>query len=116
MENYVSYIYQNIYTQNYRLHILKYPGRVPEVDSLFFYLTGESYATYLNASFTPRFYEDLLANLTSAQLALAISTCNAITNKECMYDFMITGKADVAAATLSTNTNNIETSANLGLE
>lgn len=91
-----------------------YTGRITEAESIFFYLPGETYYTFINSSFTPRFYEELLANLTSAQLTLAITTCNSLANKECIYDFMITGQQNVAASTLSTNINNQASSSNLG--
>ena len=52
--------------------------------------------------------------MTSSELANAISVCQSLTNKECIYDFAITGQNEVAASTLNINTNNVATSANLG--
>ena len=101
-------------TSTYPSLYLHLTGRVSEADSLFYYLPGQTYSTFMNASFTPRFYEDLLANLTAAQLQIAVAACVSLSNKECLYDFMITGQQDVAASTLATNNNNAATSTNLG--
>ncbi|KAK2180866.1 hypothetical protein NP493_421g00002 [Ridgeia piscesae] len=80
--------------------------RIEELDSLFHYAPGENYSTYAKSEFTPRFLEDVLANMTSSQREMAQNTCGD--NKECLFDFAITGKEDVAEATLMTNSKNQE--------
>ena len=64
-------------------------GRIEELDSLFHYAPGENYSTYARSEFTPRFLEEVLANMTSSQREMAQNTCGD--NKECLFDFAITG-------------------------
>ena len=64
-------------------------GRIEELDSLFHYGPGEDYSTYAKSDFTPRFLEDVLANMTSSQRDMAHKTCGD--NNECLFDFAITG-------------------------
>ncbi|KAK2171616.1 hypothetical protein NP493_1050g00004 [Ridgeia piscesae] len=70
--------------------------RIAKIDSLFYYAPGESYATFARTTFTPRFLEDVLANMTPSQREMAQKTCG--NNKEC--------KEDAANATLETNSKN----------
>ncbi|KAI0210407.1 Mucin-like protein [Lamellibrachia satsuma] len=80
--------------------------RIDAVDSLFFYAPGETHATYAHTEFQPLFLEDVLANMTAAQRTKAEQTCG--NNKECLFDFAVTGKEEAAAATLATNAKNKE--------
>ena len=66
------------------------PGRIQgDVDSLFHYAPGESYSTFARTSFTPLFIEDVLKNMTAAKRAVATNMCGD--NKECLFDFAVTG-------------------------
>ncbi|KAK2173006.1 hypothetical protein NP493_911g00016 [Ridgeia piscesae] len=82
--------------------------RIEEIDSLFYYAPGERYATFARTAFTPRFLEDVLANMTISQRKMAHEKCG--NNKDCLYDYAITGKEEVAKATLDTNSKNKEDS------
>ncbi|KAK2190852.1 hypothetical protein NP493_66g04024 [Ridgeia piscesae] len=75
-----------------------------DVDSLFHYAAGESYSTFARTGFKPLFIEDVLKNMTAAKSAEATKTCGD--NKECLFDFAVTDKAEAAAATLETNAKN----------
>ena len=66
------------------------PGRVDEVDSVFYYTPPTSYSTYASTGFQPLFVEDVLANMTDSQRLKAKETCGD--NKECLFDFVVTGK------------------------
>ncbi|KAK2162840.1 hypothetical protein NP493_1501g01086 [Ridgeia piscesae] len=85
--------------------------RINQVDSLFYYVNGESYLTYAHPEFKPLFLEDVTANMTDAQKAKAKRICGD--NKECIFDLAITGKEEAAKATLATNTKNEETASSL---
>ena len=76
-----------------------YSGRIEQVESLFYYVTGESYLTYAHREFKPLFLEDVLANMTAAQQAKAKQICGD--NKECLFDFAVTG--EYQTMTLSTH-------------
>ena len=76
-----------------------YSGRIEQVDSLFYYVTGESYLTYAHTEFKPLFLEDVLANMTATQRATAKQICGD--NKECVFDFAVTG--EYQTMTLSTH-------------
>ncbi|KAK2167799.1 hypothetical protein NP493_1260g00002 [Ridgeia piscesae] len=65
--------------------------RIHKIDSLFYYAPGESYATFAHTTFTPRFLEDVLANMTSSQREIAGKKCG--NNKECIFDFVVTANA-----------------------
>ncbi|KAK2181108.1 hypothetical protein NP493_410g01020 [Ridgeia piscesae] len=78
--------------------------RIQKIDSIFYYAPGEGYSTFAHTEFKPLFLEDVLANMTDAQLQRAKQTCGD--NKECLFDFAVTGKEDAAAATLATNSKN----------
>ena len=68
------------------------PGRIQgDVDSLFHYAAGESYSTFARTGFKPLFIEDVLKNMTAAKSAEATKTCGD--NKECLFDFAVTGNA-----------------------
>ncbi|KAI0237078.1 Mucin-like protein [Lamellibrachia satsuma] len=86
--------------------------RIQKIDSLFYYAPGESYSTYAHTEFQPLFLEDVLANMTTAQRTKAEQTCGD--NKECLFDFAVTGKEEAAAATLATNSKNQATATALG--
>ncbi|KAK2190867.1 hypothetical protein NP493_66g06051 [Ridgeia piscesae] len=77
-----------------------------DVDSLFYYAPDESYSTFARTGFKPLFIEDVLKNMTAAKSAEATQTCGV--NKECLFDFAVTDKAESAAATLETNAKNTE--------
>ena len=67
-------------------------GRVSSANSIFIYLTGETYSGFNPIDFTPLFLVDILANMTSEQLIDVETTCKSLTNKECIFDYYITGK------------------------
>ncbi|KAK2161673.1 hypothetical protein NP493_1565g00035 [Ridgeia piscesae] len=54
--------------------------RIAKIDSMFYYAPGESYATFAHTTFTPRFLEDVLANMTPSQREMAQQKCG--NNKE----------------------------------
>ncbi|KAK2158335.1 hypothetical protein NP493_1807g00024 [Ridgeia piscesae] len=85
--------------------------RILAVDSLFYYASGESYSTFAHKEFKPLFLEDVLKNMTKAERDKAEKTCGE--NKECLFDFAVTGNEDAAAATLATNSKNEEAAATL---
>ncbi|KAI0239923.1 Mucin-like protein [Lamellibrachia satsuma] len=85
--------------------------RIMSIDSLFYYAPGESYWTFARTEFQPLFLEDVYGNMTTAQRTKAEHTCGD--NKECLFDFAVTGKEDAAAATLATNKKNVESAATL---
>ncbi|KAK2160812.1 hypothetical protein NP493_1626g00009 [Ridgeia piscesae] len=85
--------------------------RILAVDSLFYYASGESYSTFVHKEFKPLFLEDVLNNMTDAERVKAKATCGE--NKECLFDFAVTGNKDAAAATLATNSKNEEAAATL---
>ncbi|KAK2175059.1 hypothetical protein NP493_751g01026 [Ridgeia piscesae] len=62
--------------------------RIDQVDSLFFYVKGESYLTYAHPEFKPLFLEDVTANMTDKEKANAKKICGD--NKECIFDLAIT--------------------------
>ena len=66
------------------------PGRVNEVDSVFYYTPPTSYSTYTSTGFQPLFVEDVLANMTDSQRLKAMETCGD--NKECLFDYVVTGE------------------------
>ncbi|KAI0225835.1 Mucin-like protein [Lamellibrachia satsuma] len=80
--------------------------RIKSVDSLFYYSPGESYLTYARTDFKPLFIEDVLRDMTAERRTKAMETCGD--NKECLFDFAVTGKKEAAAATLETNSKNEE--------
>ncbi|KAI0209335.1 hypothetical protein LSAT2_005978 [Lamellibrachia satsuma] len=82
--------------------------RIDMISSLFYYPSGSDYNTFNIKNFTPLFLEDVLANMTTAQKTEAKKTCGE--NKECLFDFALTGNAAAAASGLETNTKNKETS------
>ena len=64
-------------------------GRIKSVDSIFFYAPGESYATFAHTEFKPLFLDELWNKLTVEQQEEATRICG--TNKECLFDFTVTG-------------------------
>ncbi|KAI0230808.1 hypothetical protein LSAT2_018833 [Lamellibrachia satsuma] len=82
--------------------------RIDMISSLFYYPAGSDYNTFNIKNFTPLFLEDVLGNMTAAQRTEAEKTCGK--NKECLFDFALTGNAAAAASGLETNTKNTETS------
>ncbi|KAK2190863.1 hypothetical protein NP493_66g06040 [Ridgeia piscesae] len=80
--------------------------RIDSANSLFYYAPWESYATFARAGFKPLFIEDVLRNMTAEKKTKAKETCGD--NKECLFDFAITDKAEAAAATLETNSKNMK--------
>ncbi|KAK2165542.1 hypothetical protein NP493_1362g01013 [Ridgeia piscesae] len=85
--------------------------RILKVDSLFHYASGESFSTFENKEFKPLFLEDIVNNMTNTERKKAEETCGK--NKECIFDFAVTGNKDAAAATLATNSKNEEAAATL---
>uniref|UniRef100_H3B8Y7 Mucin 4, cell surface associated n=1 Tax=Latimeria chalumnae TaxID=7897 RepID=H3B8Y7_LATCH len=73
-------------------------------NSLFFYnsSTGESWYTYNNNSFVPKFYDELLATVNKTIIQKANETCRG--NDECIFDILSTGDFSVGASTLDTLT------------
>uniref|UniRef100_H2ZSP4 Uncharacterized protein n=1 Tax=Latimeria chalumnae TaxID=7897 RepID=H2ZSP4_LATCH len=69
-------------------------------NSLFFYnsSTGESWYTYNNNSFVPKFYDELLATVNKTIIQKANETCNG--NDECIFDILSTNDFSVGASTL----------------
>ncbi|KAI0238816.1 hypothetical protein LSAT2_010422 [Lamellibrachia satsuma] len=80
--------------------------RIDSLDSLFYYAPGESYSTYARTDFKPLFIEDVLRNMTTERRTKATETCGD--NKECIFDYAVTDKAEAAAATLETNSKNVK--------
>ncbi|KAK2152978.1 hypothetical protein NP493_2378g00005 [Ridgeia piscesae] len=78
--------------------------RIQKIDSLFYYALGESYSTFARTEFKPLFLEDVLVGMTAEERRNAEKTCGE--NKECLFDFVVTGNGDAAAATLETNSKN----------
>ena len=66
-----------------------WPGRIDNLDSLFYYAPGESYLTYARTNFKPLFIEDVLRNMTTERRTKAKETCGD--NKECIFDYAVTG-------------------------
>jgi len=77
------------------LNILTYdtPGRIAREKSIFHYLEGESYDSFIVSDFKPLFLEDILANMTDTEKADLVATCQSLTNKECIFDYYITGQS-----------------------
>ena len=57
--------------------------------SLFYYPQGTGYNTFNILDFTPHFYEEVYGAMTTEQKAEAKKTCGD--NKDCIFDFAITG-------------------------
>ncbi|KAK2172014.1 hypothetical protein NP493_1002g01061 [Ridgeia piscesae] len=85
--------------------------RIQPADSLFYYAPGESYLTFARTDFKPLFLEDVRSRMTDEQWATAKQTCQD--NKECLFDYAITGKEEAAVATLATNSKNEQNVATL---
>lgn len=62
-------------------------GRVPESESLFTYEGGRSFSSYQNTGFQPNFNAPTITEE-------LIETCG--NNKDCMYDFHVTGDREFA--------------------
>ena len=60
---------------------------------MFYYLTGETHASFQDDNFTPTFVSD--ATLLASTAGMAV--CGD--NLQCLYDFMATGDADFARNT-----------------
>ncbi|KAK2171160.1 hypothetical protein NP493_1097g00008 [Ridgeia piscesae] len=80
-------------------------GRIQKADSLFKYIDGTSYETFNGKSFTPIFVDDIISAMTDTERQLANDTCKG-NNLECMFDLAVTGKTEVAEATLEINEKN----------
>nr|XP_033815553.1 mucin-4 isoform X2 [Geotrypetes seraphini] len=63
--------------------------------------TGESWYTYNNNSFVPKFYDELLRTTDSAMLRKANDSCGG--NEECVFDILSTGDFAVGEATLESS-------------
>ncbi|KAI0235226.1 Mucin-like protein, partial [Lamellibrachia satsuma] len=85
--------------------------RIQSIDSLFYYAPDESYSTFAHTEFQPVFLTDAINAMSPAQKAKANQTCGV--NKECLFDFAVTGNEDAAAAALATNNNNQATASSL---
>ncbi|KAK2178081.1 hypothetical protein NP493_563g01009 [Ridgeia piscesae] len=84
--------------------------RINTIDSLFYNAPGESYSMFAHTKFKPLFFEELLKDKTIS-MTLVKNTCGD--NKECIFDLVVTGKQDVAASTLETNSKNVESATTL---
>ncbi|XP_030071921.1 uncharacterized protein LOC115478588 isoform X2 [Microcaecilia unicolor] len=62
---------------------------------------GESWYTYNNNSFVPKFYDELLRTTDSAMVGKANESCRG--NEECVFDILSTGDFAVGEATLQSS-------------
>ncbi|KAI0221528.1 Mucin-like protein [Lamellibrachia satsuma] len=84
--------------------------RIVRADSIFKYIEGKTFDNFDRRDFEPLFLQEVLDNM---QLQKVEDKCKG--NNECIFDYAVTGKEEVVAATLETkakNTKEAETLAN----
>ena len=81
-------------------------GRVTETNSLFYYVSPESWDSMNDASFTPIFLEDLKDQAPKDKLLKAQEVCGQ--DKMCLYDSLALNDTNIGMATLSVNAINME--------
>ena len=78
-----------------------FSGQITQDESMFTYESGESVATFANASFVPAFASDVVVS------DEVMEACQG--DSECIYDTIQTGDQNIGMATLMLDGNNTET-------
>ena len=92
-----SRVHTVLYVQYVKHFILYFLGAVNENTTVFTYADGKSHSDYHNESYVPRFLDEV----EQSKIDEALKVCNVTENNECVFDYVFTGKAEIAMQTSS---------------
>ena len=78
---------------------LCFAGRIARADSIFKYVGSTTYETFNTGDFVPLFLQEVLDKMSETEQTEIEQKCKG--NKECIFDYAVTGKYTVSYKWLS---------------